>query len=268
MQDFVEANGAKCYFEMTGDGRPLVLVHAGIADSRMWDDQFHAFAQHYKVLRYDRRGFGRTRMVVGNYSHDHDLYALLTSLKIDAAYFIGCSQGAKTIVDFTLEYPEMTKGLVLVAPALGGFIFSGAPPKQTQQIELADGAGDFAVVNELELQIWVDGPHRAPAQVDARVRLRVQEMNALALLTPSGLGTETALEPTAANRLDEIKTPTLIVSGALDTPKPLAAADYLLKRVANARRVVMSNCAHFPNMESVADFNREVLAFLAGIDTR
>jgi pimeloyl-ACP methyl ester carboxylesterase len=260
--NFAEVNGTRFYYEITGDGHPLVLVHAGITDSRMWNDQFHAFAQQYRVVRYDRRGFGNTPRVAGSYSHHQDLYELLKFLKVEHAYLIGCSQGAKTIVDFALEHPEMAEALVLVSPALGGFTFTGEPPQQAQQLELAENAGNIEQVNELELQIWVDGPQRTPEQVSSVVRERVREMNLIALKTPEELGSEQPLEPAAANRLDEIRIPTLVMIGDIDTPKTLAAANFLAQHIAGARKVSIIGSAHLPNMEKVGEFNRHVLSFL------
>ena len=261
-KNFAEIGGTKFYYEMAGNGPALVLVHAGIADGRMWEDQFQAFAQQYRVLRYDRRGFGRTPMVAGAYSHHQDLYDLLTVLKIERAFFVGCSQGAKTVVDFTLEHPRMTSALVLVSPALSGFAFAGEPPPQAQQLDAADAAGDIELVNELELQIWVDGPRRTPAQVDPTVRERVREMNLIALKTPEDLGDEQALVPAAVNRLDEIHAPTLVLTGEMDTPKTLAAVELLARQIPGAKKVSIAGAAHVPNMEQVEAFNDHVLSFL------
>ncbi|MDQ3004227.1 MAG: alpha/beta hydrolase, partial [Chloroflexota bacterium] len=158
MSDGAEVNGTKFHYEISGEGHSLILVHAGIADGRMWNDQFHVFAQSHKVLRYDRRGFGNTVMVAGSFSHHADLYELLKFLKIERAFLIGCSQGSKTVLDLSLEHPEMAAALVLVSPALGGFIYSGELPRQASLLDLAEEAGDLDQVNELELQIWVDGP--------------------------------------------------------------------------------------------------------------
>jgi pimeloyl-ACP methyl ester carboxylesterase len=263
--NFLEVNGKKFYYEMFGEGYPLVLVHAGIADNRMWEPQVHVLAQHYRVLRYDRRGFGKTPMVPGTYSHHHDLYELLKSVNIERAYLVGCSQGSKTIVDFTLEHPEMTDALVLVSPALSGFVFSGEPPRQVQQLEVAEEAGDISLVNELELQIWVDGPMRAPDQVDANLREKVREMNQIALTTPEDLGDEQPLIPAATNRLSEINKPTLIITGDIDTPKTLAAAEYLAQHIAGAKQVSIPGTAHLPNMEKVDEFNYLVLSFLGSL---
>lgn len=260
---FATLNNTQFHYELAGAGPPLVLVHAGIADGRMWDEQFDVFAQRYQVLRYDRRGFGRTPMVAGSYSHQHDLLALLQYLRMARAYFIGCSQGAKTIVDLALEHPAMTAALVLVAPALSGFVFTGEPPRQAQRLDDAENAGDLALVNELELQIWVDGPHRTPAQVDARVRERVRAMNRIALQTPENLGQEQPLVPSAAQRLHEIHTPTLVITGDLDTPRTLATAAYLAQHIAGAQSFTLPNTAHLPNLEQPAEFNRQVLTFLS-----
>lgn len=264
--DIAEVNGTRFYYETAGDGFPLVLVHAGIADGKMWDDQFHVFSQQYRILRYDRRGFGSTPMVAGMYSHHQDLYGLLKYLQIERAYLVGCSQGAKTIVDFALENPQMTGALILVSPALSGFVFNGEPPMQLQQLEAADEAGDIALVNELELQIWVDGPHRTSEQVDPTVRERVRKMNLIALQTPEDLGTEQPLYPPAADRLKELHVPSLVVTGDLDTPRTLATADFLFQHIAGAQKANIQGAAHMPNMERVEEFNHLLLDFLAGLD--
>lgn len=259
---FAEMNGTRFYYEIAGEGRPLVLVHAGIADSRMWDEQFHVFAEQYQVIRYDRRGFGKTKMVAGSYSHQQDLYDLLQFLGIERALLLGCSQGGKTVIDFTLEHPAMTEALVLVASALSGFTFAGEPPRQYEELEVAEESGDIERVNELELQIWVDGAQRTPDQVNPQVRELVREMNRSALSTPEDLGDEQSLEPAAVHRLDEIQVPTLIIVGDLDTPRTIAAADYLAQAIAGAQKVVMAGTAHLPNMEQPELFNAHVRQFV------
>lgn len=263
---YAEVAGARFYYEMAGEGAPLVLVHAGITDGRMWDEQFFAFAEHYRVVRYDRRGFGRTEMTPGPFSHHRDLYELLKFLSIEEAFLLGCSQGGKTVLDLALEHAEMVRALVLVASAVSGFVFAGELPAQSAELEEADERGDVARVNELELQIWVDGPHRTPSEVDSRLRERVREMNLIALSASSGLSSEKALEPVAAGRLEEISVPTLVIIGDLDTPKTVAAAEVLAEKIYGAQKVVIQGTAHLPNMERPEEFNRQVLAFLKGLE--
>ena len=262
--NFAEVGRTKFCYEVAGEGPPLVLGHAGITDRRMWDDQFHAFAQHYRVIRYDRRGFGDTETAAEAYSHHEDLHDLLTFLGIGQAFLVGCSQGGKTVIDFALEHPDMTGALILVASALGGFTFTGPAPAQWGDLELADEAGDAERVNELELQIRVDGPHRRPEEVDSQVRERVRRMNRIALAKSADSGQERQLDPAAAERLGEIRAPTLIITGDLDTPRTLATAEFLAGRIPAARQVVMQGVAHLPNMERPEEFNRHVLTFLSG----
>jgi pimeloyl-ACP methyl ester carboxylesterase len=258
---FVEHSNARFYYEMDGSGTPLVLVHAGIADSRMWNDQFHVFAEKYQTIRYDRRGFGKTKMVAGDFSLHDDLYGVLKALDIKQSILVGCSQGGKTVTNFALAHPEMTKALVLVGSALGGFEFDGEPPKQEAELIAADEAGNLELVNELEMQIWIDGQGRSPDQVDPKVRELAKDMNWIALQTPQNLGNEIPLEPAAAKRLAEIKVPTLVIIGDLDTAWCQAAAEHLAKNIPNAKKIVMNNVAHLPNMEKPEEFNRHLMGF-------
>jgi len=264
---FAAVNGAQIYYEIAGSGHPLVLVHAGIADRRMWDTQFPVFAQHYRVIRYDMRGFGQTAMVAGPFAHHDDLHGLLTSLGVERAYLIGCSKGGSTIIDFALEHPEMVDALVPVGSAPGGTEFSGDPPKQWEEMTAAFKKGDLWRTSELEVQIWVDGPTRTPDQVDPAIRDLVREMNMIALATESAkLGSEQALEPPAINRLDEIRAPMLAIVGDLDDPNIVAAPDMMTQRIAGAQKAIITGTAHLPNMERPDEFNRIVLDFLKGID--
>jgi 3-oxoadipate enol-lactonase len=158
---FSEVNVARLYFEITGVGEPLTLVHAGIADRRMWESQVAALASRYRVIRYDMRGFGRSAMVEGPYAHHEDLRALLDSLGIERAFLVGCSMGGATIIDFALQNPGRCHALVLIGSAVSGFLAESYPPDQWEELVAADEAGDLGRVSELEVRIWVDGPYRA-----------------------------------------------------------------------------------------------------------
>jgi 2-hydroxy-6-oxonona-2,4-dienedioate hydrolase len=258
-----EVNGARIYYEVAGEGGPLVLVHAGIADSRMWEGQFAAFSERYGVIRYDMRGFGKTEMVDGPFSHHDDLRGLLDFLGVERAHLVGCSMGGGAVLDFALEYPERVGDLVLVGSAIGGFSPDFGPPKEWDELVAADEAGDLERVSELEVRMWVDGPNRAPEDVAAPIRDLVREMNLIALQTEAaGLGEEWEPEPPAADRLHNIHAPTLLIVGDEDQPRVFAAADLLERELPNERKVVMHGTAHLPNMERPEEFNKLVLEFL------
>jgi pimeloyl-ACP methyl ester carboxylesterase len=263
---FAQVNGTRLYYEVAGDGPPLVMVHAGIADSRMWDDQWKVFAERHRVVRYDMRGFGQSPSVDGAFSHRQDLYALLTYLGIQRAALIGCSRGGATSIDLTLEHPDLIRALILVGAGISNAPASGEPPIQWNDVVTSYNQGNLERTAELEVQIWVDGPQRAPHQVDPKIRERVRQMNLVALKNESlGLGSEQPLEPPPLQRLSEIRVPTLIVVGDQDQPTVIATADLLEQRIAGARKVVMPGTAHLPNMEQPGRFNQIVLDFLSTI---
>ena len=259
----IQINGADFYYELAGSGPPVVLLHAGIADSRMWDRQFDAFvAAGHTVLRYDQRGYGRTAPVSGSFIPREDLRVMLKALGIARPSLVGCSMGSRNALDFALRYPTKVDRLVLTAPSVNDFRYTGPPSPLPAQIEMAELDDDLARVNELEIQMWVDGPRRRPEQVAGWVRKLALEMNGLALAN-EGIGRE---EPTPATegRLPMLQPPVLIVVGEEDTPWTRATADWLMAQLPAARRVDLPDAGHLPNMEQAAGYNAAVLGFLAG----
>jgi pimeloyl-ACP methyl ester carboxylesterase len=236
---YVNLGDGKLYYEMKGKGETLVLCHAGFVDSRMWDGQLEDFSQHYRVLRFDMRGFGKSDPARSPVSRRQDLYNLLHELGIEKAHVLGCSMGGEIAIDFTLEHPEMVSSLIIVSGIPGGFEMQGEPPSQVIEMLQSLEQGNLERVSELQIQLWVDGIYRQPEQVDPRVRKMAAEMN-----------------------LAEIKVPVLVLAGSLDHPEVLRAADVLAKEIKNAKKVILKDSAHVPNMEKPAEFNQIVLDFL------
>jgi 3-oxoadipate enol-lactonase len=260
---FAEVNRARLHYEVAGEGPALLLLHAGVGDSRMWDDQFGVFAQHYNVIRYDLRGWGKSVVSPGVFSYHGDIAGLLNFLNIEKAYVIGLSFGGRVAIDFTLAHPEMVDALILGAPALGGYEFSEEVQRfSTEEDDLLE-RGDLVAATELNLRMWVDGPNRTPDQVDPDVRERVREMQsqAFTVSTPEDVeGQE--LTPPAITRLDELSVPMLIIVGDQDVADFLKIADILTAGIENAKKVIIPGVAHLPNMENPQEFNQIVLDFL------
>src|SRR5215216_6924328 len=122
---FADLHGGRLYYEIAGEGPFLVLAHAGIADHTMWDDQFPVFAQHFRVLRFDFWGFGKSTVIPKPFFLHDDLYRLLTFLEIKQAHLLGCSLGGRVALDVALAYPQMVKSLIAVGSGLGGYSFEG-----------------------------------------------------------------------------------------------------------------------------------------------
>src|ERR1051326_1259407 len=262
---FLDTQGAALYYEAAGQGHGLLLLHAGIADSRMWDEQFPVFAQHYQTLRYDLRGFGKSHMPAGPFANHEDAAALLTFFGIEKAHVVGASFGGKVALDFTLAHPEMVASLILVAPLVGGEEPSELVRRFGEEEEALLESGDLKAATELNLRTWVDGPKRTPEQVDPMVRQRVYEMQYHIFTIPLPEGVEEIdLHPPAITRLRELQVPTLIIVGDSDIPDKLAIAQQLADNISGAQQVIVPGVAHMVNMEQPETFNRIVLAFLSG----
>jgi pimeloyl-ACP methyl ester carboxylesterase len=265
-----ELGDGKLYYEIS-DGREdqetLVLSHAAFLDSRMWDEQWAAFAGQYQVVRYDMRGYGKSDPVRGPRTRRHDLVRLLQHLNITRAHLLGCSMGGEIVLDLALEYPTLAASLIVVNGTPSGFELQGEPPPMLQEMIAAMQQGDIDRASELQLRIWVDGPHRQPEAVDPQVRQRASVMNRLFVANGTwamaDLQPFNPLDPPAVSRFDEIDAPTLIISGPLDYAETLRAADMMTANLPNAKRVLIPGTAHVPNMEQPALFNQIVLAFLA-----
>jgi len=260
---FLDVQAASLYYEVAGEGYPLLLLHAGIADSRMWDEQFPVFAQHYRAIRYDLRGYGQTRWDSGTFAAYEDPATLFRALDVQKAHVIGVSYGSKIALDFALAHPELVASLVLVAPSVGG----EQPSEQIRQFFQQEDAlvekGDLAGATELNLRLWVDGPQRTPDQVNPSVRQRVYEMQYHAFTVPMPeVIDEQELQPPAITRLAEVRVPTLIIVGNLDLPDKLALTEQLATGIPGARREIIAGAAHMVTMEQPQEFNRIVLEFL------
>ena len=268
---FAEINGARLFYEVAGDGPPLTLLHAGITDSRMWDAQFEGFAQAYRTVRYDIRGFGRSVPPPGPYTMREDLAALLDFLGIARTHLIGVSMSGSIAIDFAIGYPERVGALIPVAMGIGGATSSPYLEGRDRENAAILASGDAEAANEAELRLWLDGVGRpAGTAVDPGVRERVRAMNApliAAQIADDGqYESVNRLAPPAIERLEEITAPTLAIVGAHDVPDMLTNADAIAARVPGARKVVMPGVAHLPPMEAPEEFNRLVLDFLRAVE--
>jgi len=257
------------HYEVTGQGTPLILCHAGFVDSQMWNPQIDVLAQDYQVIRYDLRGYGQSSPATQPMSRRHELLAVMEALDIDKAILVGCSISGTTVIDFALDYPEKVIALIPVAATPSGFELQGEPPAHIYEMFGALQQGDFETASELQTRIWFDGMTRTPEQVDAALRQQVKGMNLNAVQRNTFLIADAEplnpLDPPAITRLSEIDVPTLIIAGALDHPEIMRSATIMRDTIANAQMHILEQSAHLPNMEQADDFNRIVSDFLRGL---
>ena len=265
---FANIDNAKIYYETAGMGIPLVMIHAGVADSRQWNNEFTEFAQSYQVIRYDMRGYGKSEPVDGEFSHMSDLVSLLDALEIHGPLIImGCSMGGGLAMDFALTHPSRAKALIMVDAGPSGLELDVATPPKFADAEKAFEAGNLDLVAEIETQIWFDGMDRTPEQVNQAMRKLLYEMDRIALsYEVKQLGKRLSNTQTPAfDRLSDLDIPVLVIVGAHDTPYILAAADYMTEKIQSARKVIIEDAAHLPNMDQPHEFQGIVKDFLQGL---
>jgi 3-oxoadipate enol-lactonase len=252
------------YAEVAGEGPEVALVHEGICDSRMWDRQWESWSREFRLLRVDLRGFGRSPLAPGSFAHARDLIATLEEHGFDRAALVGVSLGGRVALEVALARPELVSSLVLVAPGLPGHAWSGSLLAEWEAEETALVAGDLDAAVEANLRTWVDGPRRRPADVDAEVRRSVGEMQrrAFELQLVVEEDDEELLVEDLAQRLGEIRAPTLVIVGEEDQPDMHAIAQRLEREIPDARRATIPATAHIPSLERPREFDELVLPFL------
>jgi pimeloyl-ACP methyl ester carboxylesterase len=242
---------ALAHDHLTADGPRVALLHAGVADRRVWRDvapELHALGAD--VLAPDRRGFGETPASGESFRHVDDLLEMLDG----PTWLVGNSMGGALALDAALIAPEQVAGLVLIAPAV-----SGAPEgslesldpdtaRIIQAIMAADQAGDLDAVNRHEVHLWLDGPSSPEGRVGGAARELALDMNGVALRSGAPEAGGSGVD--AWSRLEDIRAPATIAWGELDEPDAAVVGRELERRLGDARpTVVLPGVAHLPSLE-------------------
>jgi 3-oxoadipate enol-lactonase len=255
-------NGARIHYERSGEGIPVIFLHAGVADHRMWEPQVSDFAKRFDVIRPDMRGFGQSELPPTRWSPVADLLGLIDELHLKPAHIVGCSIGGGVAIDFAIEHGERISKLVLVGPGVGGTNFWSKYPDLGAEVDAAEKAGDMDAVNRAEMRLWLDGPRRRPGYVRQPLRDLFLEMNGGNFDSDFKSAPRDEIDPPAAERLHEITAPALVVVGDQDVPPIFDSVELLMEKIPHARKAVIHDAAHLPNLEHPDEFNRLVLEFL------
>lgn len=270
----LEFDGGTLAWESAGEGPGVVLLHPGLWDSRVWDEQFGVFSRTYRVLRYDLRGYGSSsRPEPGRpYSHVADLAAVMDAAGVDRAALIGNSMGGRVAIDFALTHPGRVAALILAAPGLGGFegtqreneiweAWSEAREALIADAAAADIDDDSETAQQRRLQcLW------APLGMkdEAGRRIRQIAFDNIHELTMDESG-ERELDPPAAERLGEIHAPTLVLPADHDPPWHARMCEVLAETVRGARLVRIPETDHVIPLRRPDEFNSVVMAFLGEV---
>ena len=279
----VRIDGVDLAYDEAGAGPAVVLVHAGLADRRMWEHQFAALARDHRVIRYDWRGYGGSGDAAGSFAHHEDLLALLDALDVGRATLVGCSMGAAHAVDVALTAPDRVAGLVLICPGLSGHrwpaemlaevreqVHSAVPADRLQRYH-RHAAGeivpdDVTAMAQAQVAFMVVGPGRARADIDPAVWDRAVMMceRVFERLWSGPGAVERELEPPARARLHEISAPALVINGRSDVRYVQAVADILTEGISGARRIDLADTGHLAPLERATEVTAALTELLAG----
>jgi pimeloyl-ACP methyl ester carboxylesterase len=249
-------NGTRLYYEIYGRGTPIVLLHAGLADSRMWDQQVDYFSGRHTVLRFDARGFGRSEAPNQPYVPVDDLHDLLRFVGMNRVCVVGLSMGGTIAIDFAAAYPEAVSCLVIVAGTPAWQPYSNSLVERVTTILTAgQQKGPTAVAEG-----WLNDPMFAAAKSQPRL---IQQMKVLLTQNAPGfLSTPYMDSPDIpVPDLDKLKIPTLVLVGDRDDKEVVDRAYTMTRSMPDAREVIIKGAGHMVNLEKPREFNRALEQF-------
>jgi len=262
---FLQVRGGNLYFETAGEGPPLVLIHAGFLDSRMWDDQFQLYAKRARVIRYDVRGFGRSSRPSEEYSDPEDLLTLLKHLNIESASILGISNGGRIALDFVSVQPAMVNCLILVSPGIRGYKSAGPEEdreweeldkrENLQNLAISENRIDDAV--NMDLEIWASAQG---ATSKSRI-LEIATANSHIHKSPPNK-LQRSPQPPAFTKLDQIRIPTILIVGDQDVKGMQTMTQRLHELIPGSKLSVIRGADHIVNMSRPKEFNSIVSFFL------
>jgi pimeloyl-ACP methyl ester carboxylesterase len=256
---FVDVGEDKIFYEVAGKGPTLILIHDGLVHREIWDEQLSFFSKNFRVVRYDRRGYGNSSAAGGSYSNVEDLHFLMDQLKINKACLMGMSSGGRLAIDYTLMYPAKVSSLVLVGAVVGGFPY-------TQHFFDRGGhlPSDLKTREEMYAYYALEDPYElyrenkaATEKVVELVKENPRKEHGSAASSPPSLP--------AYKRLGEIKVPALILVGEFDIPDVHAHAGVIDAGIENSERDIIPKSGHLIPIEQPELFNDAVAEFLGRI---
>ena len=264
----LDVPGASLHWE--ADGRAsspaLLLVHAGIADLRMWDPIVPALAEDHLVVRLDSRGFGGTTTDDVDFDERADLLAVLEHLGVERAAVIGCSRGGSAALDLAIAHPDRVSALVAICPGVGGFPYPELTAREDALFDEIDALltrGDHELVARREAELWAFGPERSADSLDASFVEAVRELARGRAGHEHEKPRPIPLEPPAYDRVVDLALPALIVVGAHDLSESFPVHEYLAETIPGADSCVFDEAAHLPSVERPEEFLAVLRPWLA-----
>jgi pimeloyl-ACP methyl ester carboxylesterase len=249
----IDVPGGSLAYDRAGDGPPIVFVHAGIADRRMWNREFERYSDGSTVVRYDLRGLGGSTPATAPYLDWEDLHALIQQLELGPSVLVGCSMGGRAVVDFAVERPASVQGLLLVAAGVSGWGAEHDPSgqavydadmKRSAALPAAWSAGRTDEALEGLQKYWCS------AQTGENLDLvqRMMRENAKEIFEEGSGRFSRPPSPPAVERLGSIRVPTTVLQGDLDEPTMGYISRDVARRIPGARLAPVRGADHLVNL--------------------
>ncbi len=261
---FVPVPGGSLYAEIDGSGPAVCLVHAGVANLRMWDAQAPLLTNHHTVVRYDTRGFGRTESEAVGFSNRADVIAVLDHAGVERAALVGASRGGVIALDTALEFPGRVSGFVSVAGGVSGYE-SPVPGDAVDwdEVEAHEKAKNWEWLADFETRFWCDGPGQPADRVDPALRSLMHGWILDNYRAEKPEPTPRPLQPAAALRLGELQVPLLVMVGLFDEAQTTDAGRFLAKTT--VAPLLEFDTAHMINLEQPERFGAALGEFLSRV---
>ncbi len=262
---FASADGDIAHLD-TGTGDPVVLLHSGYVDHRLFETQIPVLAAEHRVIAVDVRGHGWTANATQPFRWADDLADLLRHLDAGPAVLVGVSMGGAIAGDTALEYPELVRAIVLSGASVSDFQYTHETTREVV-------AESRRTLHSGDIEGWLKvflgstaGPFRSAEELDPHIldHLREMALHTIAKHTPGERDWHVPMTDTWA-RVPKIDVPVLTVNGTLDSPDLLADAERFANTVRNGRSVLVEGTSHYPNLEKPEEFNAILLDFLRSL---
>ncbi len=256
----VAVDGGRLYYETLGKGAPVILIHGGFGDRRMWDAQMEPLSQAFRVIRYDHRGFGKSSAPDKPYSPVADLVALMEHLELKRANLVGNSMGGTLALDFALLQPNLTGAVVVVASTAGGY---PAPEedikKMNEVLGVAKDKGTSAAV-----PLWLQHPMVGVASrhptAGPLLRTMVEDNQKMFLAEH---WPQEPMTPPAYDRLAGLNANVLFVVGDQDVASVRNGAEASAARIKKSKVVTIKDADHLPQMEHPEAVNKLLVEYIS-----
>jgi 3-oxoadipate enol-lactonase len=254
---YLDVGGSKIYYETPGSGPAIVLLHDGLLPSVVWDDVWEPLAARHQVIRYDRRGYGRSELPTSSYSPTEDLQKLLTHLKVQHAVIVGSSSGGALAIDFAIAHPQMVDGLFLIGPVLHGMVYTAYFQERGNRNNEPIQRDDIKALakNWSEDKFLIAGPNEG-----AR-RIIYEQLVANSEKVKFNDRFEETLSPPASKRLAEVRAPTLILIGEADIADVHAHCGAINAGIRESTLEVIKDAGHLIQLEKPGEAARRIEDF-------